>query len=135
MNFRHRLAIVVPTKDRRRDLGLMLDSLQKQSTPPAQVIVVDGSEREVRDVVESFPDIAIDYMRVFPPSLSKQRNAGMAKLRDDITLAGYLDDDVVLEAAAIEKLLSFWATAGETWGGCAFNIVNARAQRGVRSTR
>lgn len=130
-NLTHKLAIVIPTKDRRKDLRMMLESLNIQSERPAQVIVVDGSEQEVRDVVESFPDLPIEYVRVFPPSLAKQRNAGMARLRDDITLAGYLDDDVVLEPDAIANMLSFWEAADKTWGGAAFNIVNAEAPRGV----
>ena len=128
---KHKLAIVIPTKDRRHDLGLMLTSLRKQSVKLSQVIVVDGSEQEVRDVVESFSDLTIDYVRVFPPSLSKQRNAGMARLRQDITLAGYLDDDVVLEPDALENMLAFWETADQTWAGASFNIVNAEKPRGV----
>ncbi len=132
MPFQHRLAIVVPTKDRRHDLGVMLTSLHKQSVRPAQVVVVDGSEQEVRDVAESFPDLAIDYVRVFPPSLSKQRNAGMARLRPDITLAGYIDDDIVLEPDAVERMLAFWESAPPDIGGASFNIVNSPAPRWSR---
>jgi glycosyltransferase involved in cell wall biosynthesis len=129
VTYAHKLAIVVPTKDRRRDLGLMLTSLHKQSVRPAQVIVVDGSEQEVRDVAESFPDLAVDYVRVFPPSLSKQRNAGMARLRPDITLAGYIDDDIVLEPDAVERMLAFWESAPSDMGGASFNIVNSPVPR------
>jgi glycosyltransferase involved in cell wall biosynthesis len=134
-SFKHRLAIVVPTKDRRHDLGLMLTSLHKQSVKPAQVVVVDGSEQEVRDVAESFPDLAVEYVRVFPPSLSKQRNAGMARLRADITLAGYLDDDIVLEPEAVERMLAFWESASPDVGGASFNIVNSPVPRWGRLRR
>jgi len=129
VRFTHRLAIVVPTKDRRRDLGLMLASLHKQTVRPAQVVVVDGSEQEVRDVVESFPDLAVEYVRVFPPSLSRQRNAGMAQLRPDITVAGYMDDDAVLEPEAVERMLAFWETAPPDTGGASFNVVNSPVPR------
>lgn len=93
------------------------------------MIVVDGSEQEVRDVVESFPDLAVDYVRVFPPSLSKQRNAGMARLRSDITLAGYIDDDIVLESDAVERMVAFWGSASPNVGGASFNITNSPVPR------
>ena len=125
MEFSHHLAIVIPTKDRPRDLRDMLGSLQNQTIRPSQVIVVDGSEQEDRQVIRLFPELAIDFVRVFPPSLSAQRNAGMAKLRSDITLAGYIDDDIVLEKDAIENMLAFWKEVGPDFGGASFNIINS----------
>lgn len=117
----HRIAFVVPTKDRPEDLRKMLSSLAAQTRRPDQVIVVDGSDPSVREVAEPF---AVDYVREFPPSLARQRNAGMARLRVDITLAGYLDDDVVLEPDAVERMLEFWSRAGADVGGAAFTITN-----------
>src|SRR5712691_8256306 len=102
-----KLAFVVPTKDRPDDLRRMLASLRAQTRPPDQLIVVDGSDPDVHDVVAEFSDLKADYVRVFPPSLARQRNAGMQQLRTDIALAGYLDDDVVLEPDAIEKMLAY----------------------------
>ena len=122
---------MIPTKDRPNDLRLMLQSVEKQAVRPAQLIVVDGSQPDVRHVTDSFGGLAIDYVRVFPPSLAKQRNAGMARLAKDITLAGYLDDDVVLEPDALENMLTFWEKADQTWGGASFNIVNAPDSKGV----
>jgi glycosyltransferase involved in cell wall biosynthesis len=129
--FIHKLALVIPTKDRPDDLRRMLGSVDKQSVRPAQLIVVDGSNPDVRHVVDSFPGLEIEYVRVFPPSLAKQRNAGMARLRHDISMAGYLDDDVVLEPEAIETVLAFWETADANIGGVSFNIVNAEEPRGL----
>ena len=45
-------------------------------------------------------------------------------LRPEITHAGYLDDDVVLELDAVYEMASFWVTAGSDIGGAAFNVVN-----------
>lgn len=120
----HRIAIVVPTKDRPVDLRRMLASLSGQKRCPDQVIVVDGSEQPIEDVVRAFPRLSVEYVRCFPPSLARQRNAGMAKLQGDISLAGYLDDDVVLEADAIANMLEYWSAAGAQVGGAAFNITN-----------
>jgi glycosyltransferase involved in cell wall biosynthesis len=119
----HRLAFVVPTKDRPDDLRKMLSSLAAQTRKPDQVIVVDGSDPPVRDVVAQAGALPIEYVRVFPPSLARQRNAGMARL-GDVTLAGYLDDDIVLEPDAVQRMLEFWENAGRDVGGAAFTITN-----------
>ena len=118
------LAFVIPTKDRDKDLRRMLRSLRAQTRLPDQVIVVDGSGVEVSWCVAEFPELKIDYVRMLPPSLSAQRNAGMAMLRAEITHAGYLDDDVVLELDAVYEMASFWGGAGLDVGGAAFNVVD-----------
>ena len=118
------LAFVIPTKDRGEDLRRMLRSLVAQTRLPDQVIVVDGSGVEVSWCVAEFPELKIDYVRLLPPSLSAQRNAGMAVLRPGITHAGYLDDDVVLELDAVYEMALFWCTADSDIGGAAFNVVN-----------
>lgn len=130
-----RLAIVVPTKDRPDDLRALLNSLEAQTRKPDQIIVVDGSDPDIRHVVDSFPNLPLVYVRVFPPSLARQRNAGMAKMGENITLAGYLDDDIVLEPDAIEKMMSYWAKAAPDVGGVAFNITNFPYPRFIGAKR
>ncbi len=128
----HKLALVVPTKDRPDDLRKLLSSLAAQTRQPEQLIIVDGSNPNIRHIIAEFPGLAVDYVRVYPPSLSQQRNAGMQRLNPDITLAGYLDDDIVVEAQAIEAMLKFWSTADDNVGGGAFNITNAARPNWIR---
>lgn len=128
----HKLALVVPTKDRPDDLRKLLSSLVSQTRQPDQLIIVDGSNPDIQHVIAEFPRLAVDYVRVYPPSLSQQRNAGMQRLAADIALAGYLDDDIVLEAQAVEEMLRFWSTATADIGGAAFNITNAARPNWVR---
>lgn len=118
------LAYVVPTKDRPNDLRRLLGSLQAQTIKPRQIIIVDGSSPDINLVCNSFPDLPITYIRCFPPSLAKQRNAGMAALAEDITVAGYLDDDIVLEPNATERMSAFWGQAPSDVGGASFSIIN-----------
>ena len=126
------LCLVVPTKDRPDDLRRMLASLADQTRLPDHVVVVDGSDPPIERVLDEFPGLSLEYVRVFPPSLAAQRNAGMARLRAETTLAGYLDDDVVLEPDAIANMMQFWATADSDIGGAAFHIVNNPAPRQIR---
>ena len=121
----HKISFVVPTKDRPEDLAKLLASIAAQTRKPDQIIVVDGSDPVVRYVVDRFSSaLPIDYVRVFPPSLAQQRNAGMAVLHADTTLGGYIDDDIVLEPEAVERMLEFWESAAANVGGAAFNITN-----------
>ena len=123
------LAFVIPTKDRGEDLRTMLGSLVAQTRLPDQVIVVDGGGIEVPWCVAEFPELQVDYVRLLPPSLSAQRNAGMAMLRPEITHSGYLDDDVVLERDAVLEMAGFWSVADDNVGGAAFNVVNVTMAR------
>jgi glycosyltransferase involved in cell wall biosynthesis len=133
-HFWQRLAFVVPTRNRAGDLGRMLGSIRSGTARPDQIIVVDGGDdgQTVEKVTTEFSDLGVEYVRVFPPSLAKQRNAGMARLVPAITLAGYLDDDLVLEPQAIEAMLEFWNQAGPEVGGAAFNVTNVDAPHRTR---
>ncbi len=102
----------------------MLSSIVAQTRNPDQVIVVDGSDPPVRNVIDEFEPLGVEYVPVFPPSLAQQRNAGMRRLAPSITLAGYLDDDIVLEPDAIANMMAFWESAPASVGGVAFNITN-----------
>tara|TARA_B100001063_G_scaffold246985_1_gene289083 strand:+ start:3546 stop:4463 length:918 start_codon:yes stop_codon:yes gene_type:complete len=128
----HKIAFVIPTKDRPIDLRRMLNSLVKQERKPEQIIIVDGSKPSIKNVVNDFKKLNIDYITIYPPSLAKQRNAGMALLKKDITLAGYLDDDVVLEKDAIKNMLNFWNNAKPNTGGTVFNIINTQPAKWTR---
>ena len=120
--FHHNIAYVVPTKDRPEDLRVLFESLQLQTVLPNQIIIVDGSSPDIKYVCDEYPDLPITYDRCFPPSLAKQRNAGMARLHNNITIAGYLDDDIELDPDATEKMLAFWSDVPENTGGAAISI-------------
>lgn len=119
-----KLAIVVPTKDRREDLGKLLDSFSAQTRQLDQIVLVDGGDDVIEDLVASHASLPITYLRVVPPGFTKQKNAGTAAVREDIDLVGYLDDDIVLEPDAIERMLSFWESAPADAGGAEFHITN-----------
>src|SRR5690606_27698944 len=78
-----------------------------------------------------YPDLPITYVREYPPSLARQRNAGMAALAADITVAGYLDDDLELEPDATERMTAFWENADGAIGGAAFTITNQPLRHGL----
>ncbi len=122
--FRHKIAFIVPTRNRPSLVVKLLQNLQGQTVRANQVIIVDGSDQPIEAEIKQFLSPGVSYMRVFPPSLTKQRNEGLKALEEDITLAGYLDDDIVLERDAVEAMLRFWEHCPDDVGGSSFNITN-----------
>lgn len=118
------IAYLVPTKDRPEDLRKLLESLRRQTSQAAQILIVDGSEVPIEPLLADYPELPLTYVRVFPPSLARQRNAGMAALAPGIEVAGYLDDDLELDPLATERMQAFWAATDAFTGGAAFTIVN-----------
>jgi glycosyltransferase involved in cell wall biosynthesis len=120
-----RFSIIVPTKDRPEELRRFLKSVELQDVKPEQIVIVDGSDRPVRAVVEEFKNLPIDYVEVRPPGLVKQRHVGINTLKPGIPIFGFFDDDIVLEPGAFRAMSAFWDAHFEDYGGFGMNIVNA----------
>lgn len=122
--YKNKIAIIIPTKDNPGDLRKLLASMSAQTYIPDQIIVVDGGQPAINNIIDEFREVKIGYVRVLPPGLTKQRNAGIREIRADITIAGFLDDDIILEKDTISQLMEFWEKAAGDVGGTSFNITN-----------
>ena len=122
--FSNKIAFIVATKDRPDKLRRMLSSLDRQTFRPDQIIIIDAGSLPVKDTLGKFPDLNFKYSTFSPPSAAKQRNFGLNKINPDITLVGFLDDDVELDMCAVEKLLLFWEEAPPKVAGVALNMIN-----------
>lgn len=119
-----KLAFVVATKDRPEELRRMWGSVDRQTRPPDEVVIVDASERPISPDGFGPSCIALTCIRADKPSAAGQRNRGLEAVSPDMDLIGFLDDDAVLEEDAVEAMLRFWESADGTVGGAAFNLVN-----------
>ena len=127
----HHLAFVIPTKNRSRKLEKLLASLAGQSMRCGRVGVIDGGE-SVQALVMGFADrLPVEYHVCHPAGQIRQRNMGVALLDEQTPLVGLLDDDIVLEARALEAMIAFWGECGPETAGVSFNIVNATPERFV----
>jgi len=124
-----KLGIIIPTKDRPKDLGRVLNSISGQDCKPERVLVVDGGSAPVRDIVDNFRGLNIEYVRVFPHSLTAQRNAGIKRILRDVSIVIFFDDDVILEEGCLRNMKRFWESAPGDVGGAGFNIVNVPPER------
>lgn len=117
-------AFIVPTLGNRGNVRRLLSSIHRQAVLPRQVILVDGGPEPLADDSELFPGLKLVYLRAPGTSLTQARNRGIAALAHDIDLAGFLDDDLVLEEGAATEMLRFWLGQGPLTAGCSFNIIN-----------
>src|SRR6185503_20100868 len=95
-----KFSIIVPTKDRPKELRRFLQSVEFQEPKPEQIIIVDGSDKPVQYVAEEFRHLPVEYIKVRPPGLVRQRLAGIQAIKEGIPLFGFFDDDIVLERGA-----------------------------------
>lgn len=111
------IAIIICTKDRPKDLGVILKSLVVQSVKLNEVIIVDGSDQSVESVATTFRDVLpIKYWHVRPPGLTKQRNFGISKLDSGTDWVGFLDDDLELDENCLKNLVTFIKTREDVKG-------------------
>lgn len=86
------VSVIMPTRNRAPLLPRAIRSVLDQLHPNLQLIVVDdGSEDETRDVVSSFTDPRIEYVRIEHSGAARAVNCGIERARGSII--AYLDDD------------------------------------------
>lgn len=123
------LAWLIPTKDRPAHVRSLLDSLAAQTLPCGRVIVV-ASGANIEDVVTGYSGrLPVAYFHCEPPGQIRQRNLGIRQLDASTPLVGFLDDDLVLEPDALERMIECWNRIEPHAAGVGFNIVNAPAYR------
>ena len=125
--YKNKLAFIIPTRNRKECLSELMESLKNQKDLISQIIVVDGSDEPIGEPFFDKYPFDVDYLYVNPPSLTRQKNEGIKKLNEDITIAGMLDDDIVFYKDTAEQLLDFWETCDDDVLGTALNIVNTPA--------
>jgi GT2 family glycosyltransferase len=105
---------VLITKDRPARAEAMLYQMTAQSRRPVRMVIVDASNPPLEldeERVASARDAGIDLVVIHvAPSMTAQRNRGVDLVQTQVTLM--LDDDVVLDAHYMERLLERWAARG-----------------------
>jgi glycosyltransferase involved in cell wall biosynthesis len=105
-----RISVVLPTMNRRVEIGPFLDTLLEQSQRPHELVVIDAGADRVEDLlVERLAGsgVALVY-ETSRPGTSVQRNRGIELSSGDLIF--FLDDDVRLLPDYIEATLNAFAT-------------------------
>jgi len=107
------ISVVIPTRDRPRDLADVLPTLLNQEHLPLEVIIVDDSYGDkTKRVVDLFkPDFRrigceLKYVRGSGDGLPAARNLGVKISRGDAIL--FIDDDTLLDKNVVKAIVTFF---------------------------
>jgi glycosyltransferase involved in cell wall biosynthesis len=117
------IAILIPTKDRPKEIERLIQSLVDQDCKIGRVIIV-ASGKDIQAVVTKFnPWLSVEYYRSEPGQI-RQRNLGISILDDSTKLVATMDDDAVFHENSIKEMINFWNNVEPQTAGVGFNIVN-----------
>lgn len=102
------VTVVIPTRNRSRQLATCLASIQRLAYPSFEVIIVDNAPTDGRTEQTVARIAAVDarirYLREPLPGASRARNVGMASGRGDIV--AFTDDDVEVDRLWLNGLVA-----------------------------
>ncbi|GIL15882.1 MAG: glycosyl transferase family A [Chloroflexota bacterium] len=98
------VSVIIPTCNRAAFLREALESVQRQTCAPSEIIVVDdGSTDETRAVARAFGD-SVTYLYQTRRGPGAARNAGIDRARG--AMFAFLDDDDIWLADGIQRCLA-----------------------------
>ncbi|RJX16065.1 glycosyltransferase [Candidatus Bathyarchaeota archaeon] len=107
-----KVSIIIPTKDRPKDLAELLLTILKQSYPPFEVIIIDDSLiYSTRKIVDFFKykfeliGCQLKYIKGNNEGIPAARNLGVKISKGEIVI--FIDDDTLLEENTIKVLATF----------------------------
>ena len=130
-----RYSVVICTLERRDDLSRCVASWLRQDPLPLEIVVVHGGpsedlEQHLHAAIDG-SGVALTYLRM-PPSLVRQRNAGLQLARGDVVF--FADDDAeYLDGYAATILAVYESDVGGAIGGVQGTIMNPPAVTATRS--
>jgi GT2 family glycosyltransferase len=102
-----KISCIIPTLERPKALERTLHSLDRQSRPPDEVIVI--LQRETPAIADERWRFALTALRQAEPNAQRARNTAAVLSTGDLLL--FLDDDVEAEPNLIEKYLKAFEQA------------------------
>ena len=121
---RFNVTLIIPTVGRRELLEQLLVSIRLQTVMPREVLIVNGGSDDLGSLTNKCSDIPVRCINSRPPSLTRQRNAGIAVVDPESDFIGFLDDDIILQPYTLKAMLDFWEQADSAVGGASFNIIS-----------
>ena len=101
------LSVVIPTRNRREQLRICLESLERQKASAAEfevIVVVDGSKDGTLELLaELRPPFSLSVVSQQPSGTSTARNAGAGSAAAPLLL--FIDDDVVASESLVSSQL------------------------------
>jgi glycosyltransferase involved in cell wall biosynthesis len=115
MNF----SLIICTYMRPEPLLKLLQSVQKQTLYPNEILIIDGSTNKNTEEVlkeNQFKNLKYFLIDAQDRGLTKQRNYGIKKVSETIEIVCFLDDDTILEPDYFENLVHTYNLFPEALG-------------------
>ncbi len=114
-----KFSLIICTYMRPQPLVKLLDSVEKQTLYPNEILIIDGSRDNATE--REFQNHAFENLKYFRVTekdrgLTRQRNFGIAKVGNDIEVVCFLDDDTVLTQTYFEALIGTYSIHPEALG-------------------
>ncbi|RXP52742.1 glycosyltransferase [Lutibacter sp. HS1-25] len=104
-----KFSLVICTYQRPKALITLLDSVEKQTLYPNEIIIVDGSLDAASKMAldnKTFKNLSYYLVSDAHRGLTKQRNFGISKVAKESEIVCFLDDDTILENNYFEELIN-----------------------------
>ncbi|TDE53926.1 glycosyltransferase family 2 protein [Flavobacterium sp. GT3P67] len=114
-----RFSLIICTYMRPKPLIQLLQSVQKQTAYPNEILIIDGSTNEETKIILKenwFEDLNYFLAPQDHRGLTKQRNYGIERVGNEMDIVCFLDDDTVLENDYFEQLLQTYQIYPEALG-------------------
>jgi glycosyltransferase involved in cell wall biosynthesis len=110
-----KVSVIIPTRNRSRQLRLALRSALAQRDVDLEVLVIDdGSTDDTQATVSNVPDPRVRYLkRAASEGVSAARNAGIADARG--RWIAFLDDDDVWAPTKVARQVDVMEANGRAW--------------------
>lgn len=112
-------SLIICTYKRPTALCTLLNSVEKQSLYPDEILVIDGSpDEQTKEILAQRQYRNLQYYQVTERDrgLTRQRNFGIRKVGDEAEIVCFLDDDTVLDATYFEEIIKAFHQHPEALG-------------------
>jgi GT2 family glycosyltransferase len=121
-----KFTLIVCTYLRPKPLLQLLQSVQRQTVYPDEILIVDGSTNNETELIlkeNQFKNLNYSLVPKEYRGLTRQRNYGIARVNDEMEIVCFLDDDTVLENNYFEELIDTFKR-NDTIGGVGGVAIN-----------
>lgn len=112
-------SLIICTYMRTEPLLKLLQSVEKQTLYPDEILIIDGSRNKETETILN--DNKFEKLKYFLVSdeergLTKQRNLGISKVMPNSEIVCFLDDDTILEENYFEELIKTYSIYPQALG-------------------
>jgi len=117
-----KIGVVIPTRNRSKELQAALLCIINQDIQIEEVVVVDSSDNFDQLPTYSGSEIKVTHVHTPVRSAAEQRNIGKRMLNKSVDFLAFIDDDILVERDYVSRLMSvLFATEAVGVSGIATN--------------